>query len=186
MIPPEAQVLAAAFATDPVMTYLWPDRSRRERALPGFWASRLASRRAGGIVDVARDEAGRVVSVALWEPPGFVAPVAEPLLLIRALGRAVPRARTVGRVMERSRPSGPHLYFAALATLPDYRGRGFGTRLVADRLAQSEVPVFLVCNDRENVRSCVKRGFQQQGSLSIPHGPVVYPMLFVGSATAEH
>lgn len=174
---PGAFVLAAAFADDPLMTYFWPRSGRRRKALPLFWESRIASRRKNGLVDLAHDTEGNVICVALWEPAGVVSPMAKPLTLLRALGRSTARALAAAREMERVRPATPHLYLAAVGTLPGAQGRGLATSLLERRLSSAEQPCFLISNSHGTVPFYQRFGFQPQGELAIGHGLVVYPML---------
>ncbi|MGK8500106.1 GNAT family N-acetyltransferase [Nocardia asiatica] len=174
---PGAFVLAAAFADDPLMTYFWPDSSRRRKALPPFWDSRIASRRKNGLVDLAQDAAGNLACVALWEPASAISPMAKPLTLLRALGPGAARALTAGRQMEHARPTAPHLYLAAIGTLPGARGRGLATALLERRLSAAEQDCFLISNTSGTVPFYQRFGFEPQGELAIGRGPVVYPML---------
>lgn len=172
-----AFVLAAAFAEDPLMTYLWPRPAIRQQALPSFWDSRIASRAETGMVDSACDENGNIVSVALWEPAGIVSSIAKPFSLFRTLKGSLPRALAASRQMEDIRPATPHLYLAAVGTHPDAQRRGFASSLLEQRLATSAEPCFVVSNTRTGLSFYQRFGFVQQGELPIDHGPVVYPML---------
>ncbi|MGK8556812.1 GNAT family N-acetyltransferase [Nocardia gipuzkoensis] len=174
---PGAFVLAAAFADDPLMTYFWPRSARRHKALPLFWESRIASRRKNGLVDLAHDAEGKLAGVALWEPAGVVSPMAKPVILLRALGRSTARAVAAARQMDQARPATPHLYLAAIGTLPGARGRGLATSLLERRLSSAEQPCFLISNSHATVPFYERFGFRPQGELAIGHGPVVYPML---------
>lgn len=174
---PGAFVLAAAFADDPLMTYFWPESARRRNALPGFWESRIASRRKNGLVDLAHDAAGDLACVALWEPANVVSPTAKPLTLLRALGLGTARALSAGRRMEHARPATPHLYLAAIGTLPGVRDRGLATALLERRLSVAEQDCFLISNTSGTVPFYRRFGFEPQGELPIDGGPVVYPMI---------
>ncbi|WP_067465789.1 GNAT family N-acetyltransferase [Nocardia amamiensis] len=174
---PGAFVLAAAFADDPLMIYFWPRSRRRQKALPLFWESRIASRRKNGLVDLAHDAEGNLACVALWEPADVVSPMAKPLTLLRAMGRSAARAVAAARQLDRARPATPHLYLAAIGTLPGAQGRGLATSLLERRLSAAEQPCFLISNSHGTVPFYQRFGFQPQGELAIGHGPVVYPML---------
>ncbi|MFR9773485.1 GNAT family N-acetyltransferase [Nocardia sp. SC052] len=175
---PGAFVLAAAFADDPLMTYFWPGASRRRKALPPFWDSRIASRRENGLVDLAHDAEGNLACVALWEPAHVVSPTAKPLTLLRALGSSAARALAAGRHMEHARPAAPHLYLAAIGTLPRAQGRGLASALLERRLAAAEEDCFLISNTSGTVPFYERFGFVRQGELPIGRGPIVYPMVW--------
>ncbi|MBF6209556.1 GNAT family N-acetyltransferase [Nocardia puris] len=171
-----SHVLAAAFADDPFISYFWPDPARRRKALPGFWASRIASRERHGLVDVARDPSGDIAAVALWEPEGVTsAPIARPYSLIRALGTALPRALSASHRVDATRPSADHLYLAVIGTRPDVRGQGYARQLLEPRLAEADL-AFLVATDFANVPFYERLGFRRDADLAIPGGPVLYPM----------
>lgn len=174
---PGAFVLAAAFADDPLMTYFWPGSPRRRKALPLFWESRIASRRKKGLVDFAHDQEGSLACVALWEPAHLVAPTVKPATLLRALGASTARALAAGRQMEHARPATPHLYLAAIGTLPGAQGHGMATALLERRLSEAEHDCFLISNTSGTVPFYERFGFERQGELRIGSGPVVYPMV---------
>ncbi len=79
--------------------------------------------------------------------------------------------------MERARPETPHLYLAAIGTLPRARGRGLATTLLERRLSTAEQDCFLISNTSGTVPYYQRFGFEPQGELPIGRGPVVYPML---------
>ncbi len=56
----------AAFATDPVFRWVWPDDERYQRCAPLMLGTLLDLRMVGGEVWTARPTA----AVAMWNPPG--------------------------------------------------------------------------------------------------------------------
>ncbi|GAB2707653.1 GNAT family N-acetyltransferase [Nocardia thraciensis] len=174
---PEARVLAAAFADDPLMAHIWPRSARRHRVLADFWETRIEARRRRGLVDISRDGED-VVAVALWEPPNVVAPLVEPVALLRTLGTAVPRAVRAIRLIDAARPQTPHLYLGAVGTLPEYQGRGYATALIRRRLAEFRADGFLVSNTVDTVPFYEGLGFRRDGEIAIGRGPTVFPMSY--------
>ncbi|MEU5758050.1 GNAT family N-acetyltransferase [Nocardia sp. NPDC047648] len=79
--------------------------------------------------------------------------------------------------MERARPATPHLYLAAIGTLPGARGRGLASALLERRLSAAGQDGFLISNTRGTVPFYARFGFEPQGELPIGRGPVVYPMI---------
>lgn len=145
--------------------------------MPLFWDARIASRRQNGLVDLAHDAEGNLACVALWEPAGVVSPMAKPLTMLRATGRSTIRALAAGRQLERARPATPHLYLAAIGTLPGSQGQGLATALLERRLSSAEQPCFLISDSHGTVPFYQRFGFEPHGELTIDHGLVVYPMV---------
>lgn len=139
-VPEVARVLASAFSEDPVMGPLITGRRRDARFRALFEALLRSGARAGMRVDAARDEHGRVVGAATWEPPGrhvtFLKQLPELPAYLRAVGL---RGFLVGVRLElalaRCRPRAPHWYLAELGVCPDRRGTGVGSALLRSRLA---------------------------------------------------
>lgn len=170
-----AQVLAAAFADDPLMSYVWPEPARRRKALPLLWESRIASRQRHGTVDLAYAEDGTVAAVAMWEVPGVEAGLAKRLTLLRALGRSLPKALPAIRGIEATRPSEPHLYLATIGTRPDLQGRGYAAELIRRRLADGAEPGFLVATRASNVPFYERFGFRVTAPVRVAE-VALYPM----------
>ncbi|MGS2805081.1 GNAT family N-acetyltransferase [Nocardia sp. MW-W600-9] len=170
-----AQVLAAAFADDPLMSYVWPDPARRRKALPLLWESRLASRQRHGAVDLAHDDDGTVAAVAMWETPGVESALAKRITLLRALGRSLPRALPALRSIDSTRPHEPHLYLATIGTRPDRQGRGFAAELIRRRLDTGTAPAFLVATRASNVPFYERFGFRVTEPVQVAEVEL-YPM----------
>jgi len=68
--------VVAAFATDPLVRWVWPDDGRYAACAPPFFGLLLDLRRAGGEAWAA----GGGAAVAMWDPPGglYTAPAADP------------------------------------------------------------------------------------------------------------
>ncbi len=162
-------VLATAFIDDPLMTYFWPDRNRRRRALPNFWSSRLEARRRSGLIDTRHDEYGALASVVLWEPAGVIAPTVRYPSLVRALGTALPRALAASRRIDALRPEYPHLYIAVGATVPHLTGRGLAASMLRPRIETSAVDSFFVATNPASASIGRHLGFEQVGELKIGH-----------------
>ncbi|MBW0271983.1 hypothetical protein ATM97_15385 [Nocardia sp. MH4] len=170
-----AQVLAAAFADDPLMSYVWPDPARRRKALPLLWESRLASRRRHGAVDLAYADDGSVAAVAMWEPPGVESTLAKRITLLRALGRSLPKALPALRSIDGTRPHEPHLYLATIGTRPDRQGRGHAAELIRRRMDSAAGPAFLVATRASNVPFYERFGFRVTDPVRVAEVEL-YPM----------
>jgi GNAT superfamily N-acetyltransferase len=187
-------VLAAAFADDPVMDFVWPDRRRRLRALPRYFAVMLRTHHlSGGGVDIAVDPVGRIVSAAVWDPPcrwkqplgGAVRAIPQ---LARALTTRVPAALAVRRTLDRHHPTTPHWYLCQFGTLPHQQGCGAGTQLLRRRLAacaEDDLPAFLVSNRSATIPLYRSVGFLEDSPITISGGPQVWPMWRPHTASAD-
>lgn len=135
-------VLAVAFAADPVMATFTGTGSDRPRRTRDFFRAVLRSgalRR--GAVDVAVDGEGRLLGVAAWEAPGSAghlrAQIAHLPDFWKALGgRGIRRALANQAVMGRHRPVPEHWYLTAIGVGDGARGLGVGSTLLSSRLQQ--------------------------------------------------
>ena len=139
-LPAVARVLASAFTEDPVMGPLISGRRRDARFRALFEALLRSGSRAGVRIDTARDEHGKVVGAATWEPPGsrltFLTQLPELPAYLRAVGmRGFFAGMWLELTLSRFRPRAPHWYLAELGVSPERRGTGVGSALLRSRLA---------------------------------------------------
>ncbi|MEC3915943.1 GNAT family N-acetyltransferase [Nocardia sp. CDC160] len=181
-----AEVLAQAFADDPLMAAIWPDPARRHAALPAYFAASLRHFHlpAGG-VQIATDRDDRICAVAVWDPPGaWDQPLGQTLRalpdLLPVLRTRVPAAITVRRTLEQWHPREPaHWYLCNLGTLSSHRGRGYAAALLADRADTAPTRAqYLVCTRYENVAYYERYGFSVTGEFQLPLGsrPTMWSM----------
>ncbi|MFI9407100.1 GNAT family N-acetyltransferase [Nocardia sp. NPDC052316] len=181
------RVLAEGFADDPVMSAIWPDRRRRHRGVPRYFATSLRHfHLPGGGVQVAIDQHGGLGGVAVWDPPGqWDQPFSRTL---RALPELLPALRTrttaamaVRRALDEQHPhTPPHWYLANIATPVDRRGQGYAARLIADRLTEApDTAAYLVCTREKNIRFYEKFGFMVCATFVLPAGanPPMWAMI---------
>jgi ribosomal protein S18 acetylase RimI-like enzyme len=178
-----AATLAAAFADDPVFSWLLPptaaSRERRMRTLfDGLAQSYLVKDRC---YLVSEGEA-----VALWAPPGkWETPMSDIFTQLRPfLGalrwRAIHSLRTLLSV-ESAHPKQPdHWYLAFLGTVPARQGQGLGAQLLSDRLAEVDaagLPAYLESSNPRNISLYRRHGFEVVEELALPWGcPPVWRM----------
>ncbi|MGB8842963.1 MAG: hypothetical protein WCC64_18055 [Aliidongia sp.] len=179
--PAVSAMLARAFADDPVMRFMFPDTADRQRKLPRLFGLLLDSALPLGGCDVTVDGE----TAGLWRPPGKAdIPVWEILLHLGGfLGvyglRGGVRALRLLATLERRHPTEAHWYLMVLGTDPLRQGKGFGGIALRHRLARIDAarqPAYLEASKPENVAFYTAFGFEQQGELPIPSGPVIYPM----------
>ncbi|WP_150309056.1 GNAT family N-acetyltransferase [Planctomonas psychrotolerans] len=179
-----ASALAAAFQTDPVVSWLVPRDDERERRMPAVF--RMLARRfhvVHGHCYVA-DLHGRTVGGAMWDPPerwksSRASEVRALPELIRVMGGATVRSLTMTTAYERAHPEEPHFYLSDLGTRPELQGRGVGTALMRKALAEVDgrgMPAYLESSSEANVPFYERFGFGTVGEIRLPNGPVVPTM----------
>ncbi|MCZ7525825.1 MAG: GNAT family N-acetyltransferase [Acidimicrobiia bacterium] len=173
------EVLARAFHTDPVSLWLMPDEDARRRRSPAmFRASARNGLEKGGVwtTDPVR-------GAALWCAPGRwkdrPREVVRQLPALAALGRNVPRALRTFRLLERHHPTEEHWYLDIIGTDPDHQGTGVGSALLRPVLARCDdevLPAYLVSSNVANIPFYERHGFRLMDEITVPGGPVMYPM----------
>ena len=166
--PAAARVLARAFQSDPMMTYVTPDADRRRRVLPRLLGSIQAYCLRYGTVLVGSDLGG----VACWLPPGGADVTvtrmartgmvpASASLGIGGLRRLLTLTSAMERDHHRVMPE-PHWYLWLLGTEPDQLRRGIGSALLTPVLARADdqrLPCYLDTHNAANVRFYARHGF---------------------------
>lgn len=174
-LPAAADVLAEAFAYDPVIgAFVTPGPGRARRTATLFRAMLASSRH--GVVDLARRDDGEILGAALWEPPAAPAPwrslVRQALELpafVTALGPGgVLRAARRQQVLGAHRPSAPHWYLGEIGVARAGRRMGVGTALLQWRLAQVDArgeAAYLESSTPVNRRLYLRHGFQVRAAI---------------------
>jgi GNAT superfamily N-acetyltransferase len=180
-IGPIAGALARAFHDDPVMTWMFGERSAsRLRRLRRFF--RLEARRHGAhgrVLTSAHHE-----GAAFWAVPDrwrstWPAVLRSLPVMVPALGPRLPRCLRGLELMERAHPREPHWYLAVLGTDPAHQGRGVGAALVDPVLAQCDAErlgVYLESSKERNIPYYQRFGFAVTGQIDLPEGPPLWPM----------
>lgn len=154
--------LTAAFATDPVVTWLLGGPGRtNERRLRRFFRLTVPRSAAGlGGCDLADDGA------AVWYAPGAYASASGSLgELARAVatfGRGLGQAGEADAEMRRLHPTEPHWYLQFVGVRPGHVGRGTGTALLEHRLATIDAaggPAYLESSLERNLPLYERLGF---------------------------
>jgi ribosomal protein S18 acetylase RimI-like enzyme len=167
-----ADVLARAFADDPVLTYLV--RPREVRLVLG--ALCLEGFAEGVRVD------GRLVAASVWRPPGEHG---SPLRQVPAWARlavrhpaAVPRLLRAGRTLDALHPEEPHWFLSLLGVLPELQGTGLGSALLRPGLERAEGELVHLDTGRpENVPWYRRFGFEVTEKIhAVPGAPPSWGM----------
>ncbi|HET9946421.1 MAG TPA: GNAT family N-acetyltransferase [Actinomycetes bacterium] len=162
----------AAFATDPLLRWVWPSDDRYRACAPGFFGLLLDLRRAGGEVWAVDGGA----AVAMWDPPGglYATPPADPWPPLQESFE--PRERECWATYERQvgeREDAPHWYLGVLATDPARQGGGLAAAVVAPVLAACDrtgVPAWLETASAGNVAYYARFGFLPVREVDLPDG----------------
>jgi ribosomal protein S18 acetylase RimI-like enzyme len=182
------RALAAAFADDPVFTWLVPSSvAERARRLDAFFTAMARSYlRRDKHVDLAGGGAG----AAMWAAPGsWALPISEAIREARpaftAFGRRLPWALRLQFSVEAKHPKQPaHWYLGYLGVGPGHQGQGIGAALLRQVLeseAARGVPAYLESSNERNLTLYERHGFRVVESFpALGHGPTIWRMLREG------
>jgi GNAT superfamily N-acetyltransferase len=165
------RTLWAAFCTDPVWSWAFPDVIKLEP----FWRLSINSAFRYPWVWIAGDYAAATV----WIPPDgseltereeeLLEPLLEDLLGLRAADVMELLSR-----FEASHPTAePHYYLSLFGTHPDARGHGHGMALLAQNLARIDeqgMPAYLESTNPGNDKRYESLGFAPVGEFCTPDG----------------
>lgn len=177
-----AAVLARAFRTDPLLSWMFGDADRQEiRAASAFelWLRRIYLPKGAVDTDVDRRAA------ALWTPPGrWQLTATQRLRLLPSMarcfgpGRLPAVLRALGQ-LDAQHPDPPHWYLGLLGTDPDHQGQGRASSLLAGRLSACDRhgrAAYLEASAAANVPFYEQHGFRATGEIALDGGPTVWPM----------
>lgn len=177
-------ILAAAFADDPAMTWLWPDAARRRRRLPGFFAitARADAHPAHWDISLAAD--GTPAAAALWRPPGAWEIPTRAMIpalpaLLASFGLALPRALALQAALAAHHPRAPHWYLQFVGCAPTHQGQGHGGAAIRSRLARCDaegLPCALETATPANVGLYQALGFRITETFQHRDGPMFWAM----------
>jgi GNAT superfamily N-acetyltransferase len=179
------EVLADAFAEDPVFAWLIPPRLRgRDNRLRTFFTSMSRGYLRQGKPCYLTGDAS---AAALWAAPGaWAMPLSQIILEAAPSGlafrsrllRALRTQLQIERLhLEQSRP---HWYLGYLGTRRDRQGKGLGTQMLREVLAGLDtdgVPAYLESSNERNLPLYERNGFRVVGELqALGHGPTIWRM----------
>ena len=175
-------VLARAFYSDPVLTWFFPDDSRRMEQLErvfGFIGSKV------WFPHDLTYTTETVAGAAVWIPPEqWRVSVLEQLRmmpgLISSVGlRDLPRSLRGFNLMESKHPRDRHYYLPVVGVEPQWQGKGIGTALlqpILERCDRDGVAAYLEATAPKN-RACYERvGFEAVEEVTFPKGPPMWTM----------
>jgi ribosomal protein S18 acetylase RimI-like enzyme len=179
------EVLADAFAEDPVFAWLIPPQPRgRDDRLRTFFTSMSRGYLRQGKPCYLTGDAS---AAALWAAPGaWAMPVSQMVLeaapsALAFRGRLLRALRTQLQIERlHAAQSRSHWYLGYLGTRNDRRGQGLGTKMLREVLAGLDtdgVPAYLESSNERNLPLYERNGFRVVGELqALGHGPTIWRM----------
>lgn len=179
------EVLADAFAADPVFAWLIPPQLRgRPNRLRTFFTSMSRGYLRQGKPCYLTGDAS---AAALWAAPGaWTMPLSQIILEAAPNGlafrRHLLRALRTQLQIERlhAAHSPPHWYLGYLGTRRDRQGEGLGTQMLQEVLAGLDtdgVQAYLESSNERNLSLYERNGFRVVGELqALGHGPTIWRM----------
>jgi ribosomal protein S18 acetylase RimI-like enzyme len=167
-----------AFASDPIMRWLWPEPDAYVRHFPGLlhgFGGRAFERESAHVTE---DFHGG----ALWLPPG-VSPDDE--ALDELLRDTVPEPRrsqftSILEQMSEAHPHEPHWHLAFIGVDPVWHGQGIGAALLRyalDKIDEKGVHAYLESSNPRNIPLYQRHGFSVIREIRVEDSPPVIPML---------
>lgn len=175
-----AEILAAAFAADPVMTWTFGG-NRAFRTVFRELAGCIYLRH--GFGHIAGDRAATLwlpARVPLRLPKLNEMRIAASAALHGGFG-AIARALETAAVLEKHHPHEPHYYLFAVGVVPDAQGKGLGGALLAEGLKRADeegAAAYLENSNPKNTPLYERHGFRVTAPLPLPAGaPPLLSML---------
>ncbi len=176
-----SQVLAQAFADDPLFSWLLPDETKRPWQLQRFFKVEIERR----TLPNGRAWIGDRADGVLLEMPSdhwqlsprdqtFRTPV-----FIRIFGRRLPQASALSVAMEKLHPTEPHYYIPYVGVAPHAQGEGLGTALMGRTIARCDkegFPAYLEATSERNAALYARLGFQHLRHFRVSNSPPIWPM----------
>jgi GNAT superfamily N-acetyltransferase len=175
--------LCAAFADDPGLSWIWPDRADRLQRLPHFFKPIISGTMANGIALRSTDSA----AVSLWRQPGRINPGRIEILygllsMMKALRTGRERAALMGATLKAHQPRNyAWWYLQFIGVRPSAQGTGLGGTAVRDglKLARAAgMPIYVEVMNPDNLAYYQHVGFSVVKEFDIPEaGPHVWAMV---------
>lgn len=170
--------IVAAFITDPLARFAWPEPHRYLEAMP-----RAVREFAGGSFDHGTaDVTVGLRGVGLWLPPG-VGPDGEALeKVFRDTAEPAHLDDLLGTFekMGEWHPEAPHFYLPIIGVEPYAQGHGLGAALLRHATARSDAAglmSYLESSNPRNISLYERHGFEKMGEIRVGAGPLLTPML---------
>jgi GNAT superfamily N-acetyltransferase len=165
--------LVAAFGTDPLWSWAFPDPDKRAGQLATWLGFFVESALPNEWVWIA----GTGEATSVWTPPGKAELNAEAKAKVEPFlaGELGAHAESVLQVMERFEAVSPgdqdFYYLSFLGTHPEHRGHGIGMSLLEDNLARVDtagMPAYLESSNPANNARYERLGFMPHAEFTTP------------------
>lgn len=170
--------IMAAFRSDPVAQWFWPDTQQYLEVFPSFVKAFAGAAFAHNSAYCTDDYSG----VALWLPPG-IHPDEKALGAIIEDTISEPRQASIGALLEQmglKHPIEPHWYLPMIGVIPGQQGRGYGSALLLHALERCDldgVLAYLEASSSKSVPLYERRGFDVVGTIQVGSSPPLFAML---------
>lgn len=175
---------SAAFADDPGLAWIWPDRADRLSRLPHFFAPIIGGTISNGVA--LRSTAYEAIS--LWRRPKRITPTDEEMTpwrvdMAKAFSSGAERSRLMGATLKEHQPEGFRWwYLQFIGVRLEAQGTGLGGKVIRAGLelaAAEGLPVYVEVMNPENLGYYDHVGFKTVAEFDIPDfGPHVWAMLW--------
>jgi GNAT superfamily N-acetyltransferase len=180
-IPDVGQILARAFAADPVVAQFIAEGPNRADRLARYFGLECQVTLAG-YGEIWLDDDG--LGAAIWRRPGgYPEPPLVGLRMIPRYLRLFPReflkASRAMTAVARVHPKEPHWYLMAVGVVPEAQGEGRGAALlepVLQRCDAEQLPAYLESSTADNARLYERLGFESRDEVEMLPGVSVRPM----------
>ncbi len=171
------EILADAFAADPVGKWICPDPEYPRWCWPVIVPFLLA-----------RDEVyitGDGLGAVMWIPPGAKLDIKPGLAVLWVYWRrfglgAIGRLLRLMTGMEKHHPKDPHYYLFAIGVRSEAKGQGVGSALlkpVLNECDRCKVSAYLENSNPLNLPFYQRHGFEVRGEMTMPrNGPTLWLM----------
>jgi GNAT superfamily N-acetyltransferase len=175
------QVLARAFADDPVFAWLLPDESTRQAQLLRFFKLEIERRSLPNGRIWTGDRADGV-SLELPSDRWQLSPRDQTFrtpVFLRIFGRRLPQATALTSAMDKLHPTEAHYYIPYVGVAPQAQGQGLGTALIGRTTALCDrdgFPAYLEATSERNAALYSRLGFEHLRQFRVGNSPPIWPM----------
>lgn len=174
----------AAFADDPGLAWIWPDRADRLARLPHFFAPIVGGTLENGMVFRSSGKE----AVSLWREPGRITPTPEEMTpyhaaMAQAFSGVAERSQLMGAALKAHQPQGfGWWYLQFIGVRPKAQGTGLGGEVIRAGLAlaaAASLPAYVEVMNPANLGYYRHVGFETVAEFDIPeNGPHVWGMIW--------